>query len=107
MEYKINDATVFLYQSLGKSDEALSLTKNTTEKAFDVYLEDGKEESYNYFIEQLNLCIKICQDTSEALAKEKKNEKEINTKERDKLWFDLLKTLYNFEKKVEKKKKLN
>ena len=106
LENNINDAAVYLYQSLGKNDEALSLTKNTTEKAFEAYLEDGKEESYNYFLKQLNLCIKICQDTSEALAKAKKNDKEIGIKEGDKLWFDLLKTLYNFEKKSRDKKEI-
>ena len=105
LEYKINDAAVYLYQSLGKNDEALSLTKNTTEKAFDAYLQDGKEESYNYFMQQLNLCIKICQDTSEALAKENNN-KDKNIKEGEKLWFDLLKTLYNFEKKSSGKKEI-
>ena len=105
LENKINDAAVYLYQSLGKNNEALNLTKNTTEKAFDAYLEDGKEESYNYFIQQLNLCIKICQETSENLAKEKNNNKEINTKEGDILWFNLLKTLYNFEKKSKDKDK--
>ena len=106
LENKINDAAVYLYQSLGKNDEALSLTQNETEKAFDNYLQDEKEESYNYFKQQLNLCIKICQDTSEAIAKEKNNKKEnLNTnKEGDKLWFDLLKTLYNFEKKSSGKK---
>ena len=106
LEYKINDAAVYLYQSLGKNDEALSLTKNTTEKAFNTYLEDEKEESYKYFIQQLNLCIKICQDTSEALEKEKKINKDIDTKEGEKLWFDLLKTLYNFEKKSSNKKEI-
>ena len=55
LENKINDAAVYLYQSLGKNNEALNLTNNTTEKAFDTYLENGKEESYNYFIQQLNL----------------------------------------------------
>ena len=106
LEYKINDASVYLYQSLGKNNEALSLTKITTEKAFDIYLEDEKEESYNYFLQQLNLCIKICQDTSESLEKEKKINKEINTKEGEKLWFDLLKSLYSFEKKSKNKKEI-
>ena len=106
LENKINDAAVYLYQSLGKNDDALSLTKESTEKAFDAYLEDGKEDSYNYFIETLNLCIKICQDTSEALAKEKNSGKEVDTKEGDKLWFNLLKSLYNFEKKSVGKKEV-
>ena len=106
LAHKINDAAVYLYQSLGKNDEALSLTKESTEKAFEAYLEDGKEESYNYFIETLNLCIKICQDTSEALAKEKISGKDVDTKEGDKLWFDLLKSLYNFEKRSTNKKEV-
>ena len=101
LEYKINDAAVYLYQSLGKNDEALALTKNTTEKAFATYLEDEKEESYNYFIQQLYLCIKICQDTSETLAKEKSNSKDGDT-----LWFDLLKSLYNFERQSDNKKEI-
>ena len=105
LENKINDAAVYLYQSLGKSDEALALTKKSTEKAFEEYLKDGQEESYNYFIQQINLCIKICQDTSEALAKEKNNNKDIINKGGDKLWFDLLKSLYDFEKVCEKENK--
>ena len=103
LENKINDAAVYLYQCLGKNDSALSLTKEQTEKAFNMFLTDGKEESYNYFLEQLNLCIKICQYTSESLAKEKLVNKDINIKEGDALWFDLLKTLYNFEKKCTNK----
>ena len=108
LENKINDAAVYLYQNLGKNDEALSLTQRETEKAFNEYLENEKDESYNYFIQQLNLCIKICQDTSESLAKENNNKKGkenlTSLKEGDKLWFDLLKTLYNFEKKSRDKK---
>ena len=98
-EYKINDAAVYLYQSLGKNDSALALTKEQTENAFNTYLKDEKEESYKYFLTQLDLCIKICQYTSEFLEKQKLVNKDTNTKEGDKLWFDLLKTLYNFEKK--------
>ena len=103
LENKINDAAVYLYQSLGKNDSALNLTKEQTEKAFNKYLRDEKEESYNYFLQQLELCIKICQYTSESLAKQKLVNKDINTKDGDKLWFDLLKTLYIFEKKCVKK----
>ena len=99
LEYKINDAAVYLYQSLGKNDSALALTKEQTENAFNIYLRDEKEESYKYFLTQLDLCIKICQYTSEFLEKQKLVNKDTNTKEGDKLWFDLLKTLYNFEKK--------
>ena len=99
LEYKINDAAVYLYQSLGKNDSALALTKEQTENAFNIYLKDEKEESYKYFLTQLDLCIKICQYTSEFLEKQKLVKKDTNTKEGDKLWFDLLKTLYNFEKK--------
>lgn len=98
LQNKINDAAVYLYQSLGKNDSALALTKEQTEKAFNIYLTDDKEESYKYFLQQLKLCIKICQYTSESLAKQKMVNKDINIKEGDKLWFDLLKTLYNFEK---------
>ena len=61
LEYKINDASVYLYQSLGKNDSALSLTKEQTEKAFNDYLLDNKDESYKYFLQQLDLCIKICE----------------------------------------------
>ena len=99
LENKINDAAVYLYQSLGKNDSALSLTKEQTEIAFDSYLKDSKEESYQYFLQQLDLCINICQYTSETLAKKKLENKDINIKDGDKLWFDLLKTLYNFEKR--------
>ena len=110
IDNNINDAAVFLYQSLGESDQALKLTKDNTEKAFVSYLENSNEENYKYFVEQLNLCIKICQDTSEKTQKEIKNNFNNNSKENnkineaEKLWFDLLKSLYNFEKRsVEKK----
>jgi len=104
LQNKINDAAVYLYQSLGKNDSALSLTKEQTEKAFNSYLSDEKDESYNYFLQQLSLCINICQYTSESLVKQKMINKDIDTKEGDKLWFDLLKTLYNFEEKSKGKK---
>ena len=104
LQNKINDAAVYLYQSLGKNDSALSLTKEQTEKAFNIFLSDEKDESYNYFLQQLNLCIDICQYTSESLAKQKTENKDIDIKEGDKLWFDLLKTLYIFEEKSKGKK---
>ena len=99
LEYKINDASVYLYQSLGENDSALKLTKDQTEKAFNIFSKDNNEDDYKFFLSQLNLCIKICQDTSESLEKKKIMDKNISTKEGDKLWFDLLKTLYNFKKK--------
>ena len=103
LENKINDAAVYLYQLLGKNDSALTLTKEQTEIAFDIYLKELKEESYEYFLQQLYLCINICQYTSESLAKKKLENKNIDIKDGDKLWFDLLKTLYNFEKRCQNK----
>ena len=40
LENNINDAAVLLYQSLGETEKAIELTKNSVEKAFENYIND-------------------------------------------------------------------
>ena len=107
LENNINDAAVLLYQSLGQIDKAIELTKNSVEKAFEDYMKEKGDEKYQKFIEELNLRIKICEDTSEFIEKNNIfNDENINDdkvkisqKEIEDIWFNVLYQLYDFEKK--------
>ena len=113
LENNINDASVLLYQSLGETEKAMELTKNSVEKSFAEYLKDKNEEKYNKFLEELNLRIKLCEDTSEFIEKnnifsdDNDNDNEIDNKiiisqkEIEDIWFNILYQLYEFEKKAE------
>ena len=107
LDNNINDAAVLLYQSLGQTDKAIELTRNSVEKAFDDYLSDKKDEKYDKFIKELNLRIKICEDTSELIEKKNifsddnnsDNKVKIGEKEIEDIWFNVLYQLYSFEQK--------
>ena len=109
LENNINDASVLLYQSLGETEKAMELTKNSVEKSFEEYLNDKGEEKYQKFMEELNLRIKICEDTSEFIEKNiifsddntQDNKVIINQKEIEDIWFNVLYQLYEFEKRGE------
>ena len=109
LENNINDASVLLYQSLGETEKAMELTRNSVEKAFEEYLNDKGDEKYNKFLEELNLRIKICEDTSEFIEKNNifsddnilDNKVKISQKEIEDIWFNVLYQLYEFEKKSE------
>ena len=107
LENNINDASVLLYQSLGETEKAMELTKNSVEKSFEEYLNDKGEEKYNKFMEELNLRMKICEDTSEFIEKNNifsddnimDNKILISQKEIEDIWFNVLNQLYEFEKR--------
>ena len=107
LENNINEASVLLYQSLGETDKAIELTKNSVEKAFEDYMNEKGDEKYQKFIEELNLRIKICEDTSEFIEKNNifndenlsDNKVKISQKEIENIWFNVLYQLYDFEKK--------
>ena len=107
LENNINDAAVLLYQSLGETEKAIELTKNSVEKAFENYINDKGDEKYQKFIEELNLRIKICEDTSEFIEKNNifndenltDNKVKISQKEIEDIWFNVLYQLYEFEKR--------
>ena len=109
VENNINDASVLLYQSLGETEKAMELTKNSVEKSFEEYLKDKGEEKYNKFLEELNLRIKLCEDTSEFIEKNNifsddnvmDNKIIISQKEIEDIWFNILYQLYEFEKRAE------
>ena len=69
LDNNINDAAILIYQSLGETDKALELTRNSVEKAFEDFLNNNNEETYKKFLEELNLRVKICEDTSEYMEK--------------------------------------
>jgi hypothetical protein len=114
LENNINDAAILIYQSLGEIPKALELTKNSVAKAFEEYLNNNTDEAYNKFLKELNLRIKICEDTSENMEKDnffndninsaKNNEQKISQKEIEDIWFEVLKQLYDFESKCSEKK---
>ena len=114
LENNINDAAILIYQSLGEIQKALELTRNSVEKAFEEYLNKNNDESYNKFLKELNLRIKICEDTSENMEKDnffsdnvnmtKNKEQKISQKEIEDIWFEVLKQLYDFESKCTEKK---
>lgn len=114
LENNINDAAILIYQSLGEIQKALELTKNSVEKAFEEYLNNNNDETYNKFLKELNLRVKICEDTSENMEKDnffsdninnaKTKEQKISQKEIEDIWFEVLKQLYDFESKCNEKK---
>ena len=103
MDNDITDSSIFLYQSLGESRNALNLTQKSLEKAFYVYLKDDLYDDKTEFIEKLNICIDICKENSESLTKKVTNDEGKEThKEGEDLWFNLLENLYKFEDECEK-----
>ena len=111
LENNINDASVILYQSLDETEKAMELTRNSVEKSFEEYLKDKSDEKYEKFMEELNLRIKLCEETSEYIEKNNifsddinnanDNKVEISQKEIEDIWFKVLYQLYEFEKKGE------
>ena len=103
MENNITDASIFLYQTLGESRNALNLTQKSLEKEFYSYLKDELYDDKTEFLEKLKICIDICKENSESLTKKVTNDegKEIH-KEGEDLWFNLLENLYKFEDECEK-----
>ena len=111
LENNINDASVILYQSLDETEKAMELTRNSVEKSFEEFLKDKSDEKYEKFMEELNLRIKLCEETSEYIEKNNifsddinnanDNKVEISQKEIEDVWFKVLYQLYEFEKKGE------
>ena len=102
-ENDIPDATIFLYQALGESKNALNLTKPNLDKAFISYLKDEMYDDKSEFLQKLNICINICKENSESLAKKEPTEESKQShKEGEDLWFNLLETLYKYEEDCEK-----
>jgi len=111
LENNINDASVILYQSLDETEKAMELTRNSVEKSFEEFLKDKSDEKYEKFMEELNLRIKLCEETSEYIEKNNifsddinnanDNKVEISQKEIEDIWFKVLYQLYEFEKKGE------
>ena len=112
LDNNINDAAILIYQSLGETDKALELTRKSVEKSFEDYLKDNNEETYKAFVKELNLRVKICEDTSEFVEKNNffsdesninndsiKNEKKITQKDIEDIWFTVLKQLYGFKQR--------
>ena len=106
-ENDISEATIFLYQALGESKNALNLNKPNLEKAFIAYLKDEIYDDKSEFLQKLNICINICKENSESLAKKEPTEESKQThKEGEDLWFNLLETLYKYEEDCEKNQKV-
>ena len=103
MENNIIDSSIFLYQSLGESRNALNLTQKTLEIAFYNYLKDDLYDDKTEFLEKLKICMDICKENSESLTKKVTSDERKEThKEGEDLWFDLLENLYKYEDECEK-----
>ena len=103
MNNDITDSSIFLYQSLGESKNALYLTKKSLEKAFYNYIKDDLYDDKTEFVEKLKICIDICKENSESLTKKDIDDEGKEThKEGEDLWFNLLENLYKFEDECEK-----
>ena len=106
-ENDIPDATIFLYQALGESKNALNLNKPNLDKAFISYLKDEMYDDKSEFLQKLNVCINICRENSESLAKKEPTEESKQShKEGEDLWFNLLETLYKYEEDCENEQKV-
>ena len=102
-ENDMPDTTIFLYQALGESKNALNLNKPNLDKAFISYLKDEMYDDKSEFLQKLNKCINICKENSESLAKKEPTEESKQShKEGEDLWFNLLETLYKYEEDCEK-----
>ena len=103
MNNGITDSSIFLYQSLGESRNALNLTQKSLEKAFYNYIKDDLYDDKTEFVEKLKICIDICKENSESLTEKETNDEGKEThKEGEDLWFNLLEKLYKFEDECEK-----
>ena len=107
IDNNILDATIFLYQALGESKNALNLNKSNLDRAFNSYLKDELYDDKSEFSKILNICINICKENSESLTKKETEESKENHKEGEDLWFNLLETLYKYEEDCEKNQKVN
>ena len=108
IENSILDATIFLYQSLGESKNALNLNKTNLERSFYAYLKDELYDDKTEFMLKLEICINICKENSESLTKRDIIEDTRETqKEGEDLWFNLLETLYKYEEDCENNKEVN
>ena len=113
LDNNINDAAILIYQSLGETEKALELTRNSVEKAFENYLNNNNDDTYKKFLEELNLRVKICEDTSEYMEKnnffkdsKSNNKSKISEKEIEDIWFTVLKQLYDFQKRGKENKEI-
>ena len=104
LDNNIIDTAVLIYMSEGETYKAINLAKSSTEKTFNEFLQNPNDsEKYNEFLKNLNLGIKICQDISESIKNNTNNSKDIKTNEDvEKMWFNLLKLLHDFQQKCEK-----
>ena len=103
IDNNILDATIFLYQALGESKNALNLNKMNLDRAFLAYLKDEIYDDKTEFLQKLNICINICKENSESLTKKETSEESKEShKEGEDLWFNLLETLYKYEEDCEK-----
>ena len=107
VENDITDSAVYIYQTLGENRSALKYTKENLDKSFEKYIHNNTDNKD--FLNKLKICMDICRKNSESLMKKETNDKEKGKKfnEREELWFDLLKKLYEFEERLEKDKKID
>ena len=106
LEYKVTDASIYLYQSTGNDQEALNLAISELKEILKKMLENSEknemEEEWNKLIEEHNKiiteCINICENSGKSL--ENINEKEKKSNENEKMWFNILQIFYEYIDKI-------
>ena len=106
LEYKVTDASIYLYQSTGNDQEALNLAISELKEILKKMLENSEknemEEEWNKLIEEHNKiiteCINICENSGKTL--ENINEKEKKSNENEKMWFNILQIFYEYIDKI-------
>ena len=106
LEYKVTDASIYLYQSTGNDQEALNLAiselKDILKKMVDNSEKEEMEEEYNRLTEEHNKiiieCINICENSGKSLENINDNEKKSN--ENEKMWFNILQIFYEYIDKI-------
>ena len=108
LEFKVTDASIYLYQSTGNDQEALNLAISELNDIFEKLIENSEKndnnDEYNKLIEQHNKmiaeCINICENSGETDKIENDKDKDLKIKENEKMWFDVLQIFYDYIDKI-------
>ena len=105
LEYKVTDASIYLYQSTGNDQEALNLAINELKEIFKKMLDNSENndmEEYNKLIEEHNKviteCSNICENSGKSIEYSVDDDKK--NKENEKMWFSVLQIFYEYIDKI-------
>ena len=99
LDYKVTDASIFLYQSMGNEQAAVNLASNELKAILDKIIECLKNNNLIEYQKLLNEhnkiileCIDICENSNESI-EDKENDNE-------KMWFEILQIFYDYSNKI-------